>query len=57
MREERGIVDREQTVIEGAAYMHPSPGAHIKYARYSMPTAVFASMFGRFLTSVAIEIL
>jgi hypothetical protein len=55
MREDRGIVGREQIVIEGAGYMHSSPGAHIKYARYSMQTAVFASMFRRALISVAIE--
>ena len=32
MREDRGIAHREQTVMEGAGYMHPSPGAHFKYA-------------------------
>lgn len=49
MREDRGIAHREQTVIERAGYMHTSPRAHFKYARYSMPTAAFASMCRRFL--------
>ena len=55
MRGDRGISHREQTVIERAAYVHPSPGAHFKYARYSTPTAVFVSMCRRFLISVATE--
>jgi hypothetical protein len=35
--------------------MHPSLGAHFKYARCSMPTAVLASMCRRFLISVSTE--
>ena len=55
IRGDRGTSHREQTVIERAGYMHPYSDAHFKYARYSIPTAVFVSMFRRFLISVATE--